>query len=145
MGKAKLSKWFSFWFCRRSETTSNFWRLKSELKKIQKTCLRCFCGDAPARAFILVIIYHNGKHMWPRYDSLSDNSPKSIFCGNSRTDETITQRVYREHHYIKSGWSNTFYRWLLHLPGLANKMLILLQMFLKMFTVYYTKPNVLFI
>lgn len=68
--------------------------------------IRCFCGDAPARAFISGIKYHNGKHGCPRCDALSNNSPKSIFVGNPRTDETFARRDHWQHHnkdYLHNG------------------------------------------
>lgn len=63
--------------------------------------IRCFSGDAPARAYLSGIIYHNGKHGCPRCDATTTESPKTTYCGNPRTDNTFKQRIHPDHHNPK--------------------------------------------
>lgn len=63
--------------------------------------IRCFSCDAPARAYLCGIIYHNGKHGCPRCNATSTESPKTTYCGNPRTDNTFTKRIHPEHHNPK--------------------------------------------
>lgn len=60
--------------------------------------IRCFSCDAPARAFLSGIMYHNAKHGCPKCDAVGDCSPKSIVRGNPRTDQTFELRLHKDHH-----------------------------------------------
>lgn len=62
--------------------------------------IRCFSADAPARAFLTGIKYHNAHHGCPKCDQIGEFSPKSITVGNPRTDQTFSNRDHIEHHNI---------------------------------------------
>lgn len=71
--------------------------VKNNPNKIQLN-IRCFSCDAPARAFLSGIMYHNAKHSCPKCDAVGDCSPKSIVRGNPRTNETFHSRLHKDHH-----------------------------------------------
>lgn len=62
--------------------------------------IRCFSADAPARAFLAGIKYHNATHGCPKCDQVGQLSPKSTTVGNPRTDETFSNRDHPVHHNI---------------------------------------------
>lgn len=72
--------------------------VKNNHEKVPLT-IRCFSCDAPARAFLSGIMYHNATHGCPKCDAIGEYSPKSIVRGNPRTDQTFLSRLHPNHHH----------------------------------------------